>query len=171
MKVRETGWVVSLDPGLRGCGIAVFEHRILYRAWYVRSPNKRDRGAEAWYDMAERVQSEWLERIPSRLSAVDTLVLEVPQVYWGAKRGGNPSDLIQLAGVVGAVSFGIPAFKKPCFLPREWKGQTPKDVHNKRVLAELGALEVESIEPCGKTLLHNVLDAVGLGLFHLKRIG
>lgn len=147
----------------------MWEDSVLYRAWYCASPNKTQRGPSAWKDMAERLQTEWLQRIPHRLTYVDALVVEVPQFY--ARGGGQAADLGELYGVLGAVTYGIPAAKHVHFLPRQWKGQVPKDVHNARVEAALRTGEKDAIEACRASLRHNVIDSVGIGLVHLGRMG
>lgn len=163
-------WTLAIDPGLRQCGVAMFEGGALNGAWLARNRRKAERGPEAWYSMAESVLYSWIKRAPARGQLVHDLVIEVPQIYWRANRGGNAADLIELAGVVGAVSQALPVLNRVHFLPRKWKGQTPKPVHNRRVLAKLQEPERAFIEPTPASLLNNVVDAVGLGLYRLGRL-
>lgn len=163
-------WLISIDPGLRGTGMAIFEHSRLYTAWYSKNPNKKDRGPQAWCALADRIEREWIARVPKRVCRIDAFVAETPQVYRGRKTR-NPADLLEVAGVVGAVAYGVHATKRTRFLPREWKGQVPKETHNRRILAKLHKDEVENIETCPESLRHNVVDAVGIGLFYLGRMG
>lgn len=155
--------VVSVDPGLRACGVAVFHDGVLKRAAYVRNPEKKARGPEAWQTMAKAVH-DWLD-----LEPVDVLVLEVPQVYRAGQQKGDPDDLLQLAGVDGCVVGLVGADTVRAYLPREWKGQVPKEIHNARVMKELTEEERLSIEPCAPSLLHNVIDGIGIGLYFLGR--
>lgn len=99
----------------------------------------------------------------------DELVLEVPQVYHQRFQKGDQSDLIEVAGVAGALSSVLAADRHYGYLPRQWKGQVPKEIHNARVLSKLSGSETANIQPCAASLRHNVLDGIGLGLFHLKR--
>lgn len=66
------------------------------------------------------------------------------------------------------------------FLPIEWKGATPKSIHHERVWARLADRERMVVndafsrrgmngKPLPASKRHNVLDAVGLGLFALGR--
>ncbi len=160
-------WLVAVDPGLRGCGIAIFENALLHVAWYCKSPNKADRGPVAWWAMADRVEKEWIRKVPKRLHHLEKLVAEIPQVYRFGK--GDPADLIEIAGVVGAIAFCIPAAGRTHFLPRTWKGQVPKEAHHPRILKKLSSDEVSRIESTPKSLMHNVVDAIGIGLFALER--
>lgn len=118
--------------------------------------------------------------------------IEMPQFYpRGHKR---PNDLIKLAftagrlvGASGVVEMGGPSSGFPTgngyeviyFLPHEWKGNLPKETCNNRArmrlqpdeLAVLGACEnvILTYGGGGKSVLHNVLDAIGIGLFAVGR--
>jgi len=61
-----------------------------------------------------------------------------------------------------------------CVAPSEWKGQVPKDIHHARILAVLTETERtaldEGVRGVAPSKQHNVLDAVGLGLWVAKRV-
>ena len=155
-------FTLSIDPGLRGCGVSLFNKKQLIKAVYVKSTEQVKRGPEAWLAMAQAI----LDSLPG--VKVTHLVVEVPQVYNQAYWKGDPADLIELAGVDGAITVAVGATNNYGFLPREWKGQVPKDIHNKRVEAKLSVEELATIESTA-TVRHNVVDAVGLGLWFLGR--
>jgi hypothetical protein len=96
--------------------------------------------------------------------------LEVPQVYQGSKQLGDPDDLLQLAGVVGAIaSLGFRG-SVDGVAPREWKGTIKPDIVIARVQAILTPEETARVElPTAKGLQHNVWDAVGIGLYTVGR--
>lgn len=158
--------ILAIDPGLRGCGVAAFGSELVFCA-YPRNPEARARGPGAWWSMAQAVYQAVVD---ANVPLPRTLVVEVPQVYAGSKQKGDPNDLIQLAGVLGALT-GLFRCATVGYAPREWKGQVPKDVHNRRILGKLSASERTILESCGvsQSLQHNVIDAVGLGKFHLSR--
>lgn len=156
---------VCVDPGLRGCGVAIFENAHLIHAAYVKSPEQKERGPVAWRAMAGAVFEYVEEWLPA-----GTLVIEVPQVYRGAQQKGDPDDLLQLVGVEGWLGGLLMPARVVGYRPREWKGQIPKDVHNRRVEKALETYELAQFAGCPAYLKHNVLDAVGLGLFHLGRL-
>lgn len=54
--------------------------------------------------------------------------------------------------------------------PVQWKGSVPKEIHNARVLARLSDAELRAIPKLPKSKLHNVIDAIGLGLWALGRM-
>jgi len=107
----------------------------------------------------------------------DLIVIELPQVY--PMQQVPPNDLIVLAFLagryagVGESSTG-PA-KGPAevhtVLPHQWKGNLPKDLCAIRVRAALTPAErtiVDAIDVPEKKR-HNVMDAIGIGLFTLGR--
>lgn len=95
------------------------------------------------------------------------LVIEMPQVY----RTGQArlKDVAELAFSAGAVAARYENVVR--YLPSEWKGQVPKKLHQERIMAALDPGECEVLDGCKKKDLTHILDAVGLGLFHLGRLG
>lgn len=141
--------IISVDPGVQGCGIAEWRDGVLYKALYG-DPTFSDFGLE----------DEGL------------LVIEKPQTYVQSKWKGDPNDLIDLAVVVGQLKERAENFGAPTVLyrPREWAGQVPKEIRWARAQKLLSDDELSRIEwPKQKGLKHNVWDAIGIGLFYLKR--
>jgi hypothetical protein len=110
--------------------------------------------------------------------AVETLVVEIPEVYPGTHEE-DPNDLIKVAVCAGrwievmkesAARSGVSLTVADPH-PRQWKGQVPKRIHNARVLEKLKPAELALVPKLAKTRLHNVIDAIGLGLWKLGRIG
>lgn len=100
---------------------------------------------------------------------VQDIVVELPRVYPRERAKADPNDLVTLAFRAGT-KVGIwkaPDTRIHIVRPADWKGQTPKAVMNKRVLARL---EVDEVVALGAENDHNVLDAIGIGLFHLGRL-
>jgi len=153
--------LVSLDPGLRGCGLAYWnEDGSLAHVAYVRNTVKQGDGPRAWTGY----QSTY---IWNRRTAY--FISEVPQVYRVGASKGDPDDLIQLAGVVGVFSMLIQSDVRMGVKPREWKGQVPKDVHHARLVKTLTPEEMAMVEAAAPpSLRHNVLDAVGIGQWWFK---
>jgi hypothetical protein len=103
------------------------------------------------------------------------VVIERPQVYLASKSKGDPNDLITLAIQVGRYweQYERAGDSVRTFLPREWKGQVPKDIQAGRILAKLSAQEQDVVANYGRMVNkgkhHNMMDAIGLGLFALGR--
>ncbi len=99
---------------------------------------------------------------PSR--SPSSVVIERPQVYpnTGVKQA---NDLITLA--IQAGRYAEEYRQRGCHihmaLPHAWKGTVPKIIHNKRVLAKLSGNEATKLPKLPQYVLHNVVDAVGLG--------
>lgn len=78
-------------------------------------------------------------------------------------------DLIQVstgaAVVVSAISGNLWFIPPP-----DWKGTVPKDICNTRVLSLLSPGERKRIPSLPEKKLHNVIDAVGIGMFFTRRM-
>ncbi len=137
---------LSIDPGVKGCGVACWIDGRLLAAEYAK-----DVGMFAPFDV---------------------LVIELPVVYTQSKWKGDPNDLIELAYVVGRLAeraerWGAEIVR---YKPREWAGQVPKEIRWERAEKLLSEDERAKIDwPTAKGLRHNVFDAIGIGLFYLER--
>lgn len=163
--------LVAFDPGLRGTGVAVFKDGMLTRCAYVKSPNLRGRGAKAWRDMGLAVATWVFEGSPWSSNPAE-VAHEQMQVYRAGLQKGNPNDLLELSGVCGWAAALLEPESVVSYLPRKWKGQVPKDVHHRRIKAEMSEVEHDALHAakCPASLQHNILDAIGIGLFHLGRV-
>ncbi len=104
------------------------------------------------------------------------VIIERPQIYRDKKqKGKDPNDLLLLAvqeGIIRAVIFelnGLIIISVEIVLPRTWKGQVPKEIHNKRILKKLTLTETTRLPKLSKTKAHNMIDAIGIGLWKLGR--
>lgn len=171
--------LVALDPGLRECGVAVFDldSGELLAAGMPTNPERKARGLATWSRMAGGVAefvSTFLEPLRAAGVAVSvTVACECPQVYTAGKSKGDPNDLIELAGVVGRVAGELRATSERSFLPREWKGTLDGDVMVERIKARLASDRNEHLRvqlPRAQDKHHNVWDAVGIGLHVVGRL-
>ncbi len=164
----------SVDPGN-----AAVKGRVCYvAAWDARELT--DVAALTW----QQIQG-W------SLNAVGVVVIEKPQQD-GRSRKVPPGILIDLAWNGALVAAALRPSELVCLTPNDWKGQTSKPVHHLRIWRVLSPLERKcfpadteerirkgaeaTARNAGKLTsysfgAHNLLDAVGLGLFYLKRIG
>jgi len=162
---------VSVDPGKRQCGVAwwtvqggLIEAKIVESMVGPIPDEPRARPWRATFD----AMAEYL-----RKSRPLYLVLEVPQIYGAASKwSGDPNDLVDVAAVAGALS--ITCDRLPAtYLPHAWKVSVKKEVMTARI-RERWCTEVDRAAvklPSSKDLAHNVWDAVGLGLHHLRKLG
>lgn len=160
--------LLTIDPGINGCGIAAFsDDGRVARAYYVKNPCPKNN------PMPERVV-RMVATITASVNGVglDTLLVEVPQIYTRGKSKGDPNDLIPLAGIsygIASAFFELYGVLAKQYLPREWKGNIDADLMIERIKARLSPAELAVCT--GPTyLLHNVYDAVGIGLKYLGRL-
>lgn len=156
----------SIDPGLRGCGVAAWEHDEPWASyelmWACYLP------AESPYE------GYWRGAVNAVANKIyfdaTELAIELPQVYDRARSKGDPNDLIQLAAVVGGIVDRL-GRKTAIYLPREWKKQVPKKIMCERIESRLSEVERAEVElPASAKLKLDVWDAVGIGLHHLGRL-
>lgn len=166
---------VSIDPGKHACSIACWKDCQLNYAGMVNNPFKDSPGkerAEQWGNLGRMVAGVIATYLPKHFDTDPvSLIVEVPQIYPGV-REEDPNDLIDLAGVLGAVICAA-AYSTVRWspFPREWKGQLPKEVTKTRVEKKLTDAEKTAIEWPKPRLRHNVYDAIHLGIVYLDRQG
>lgn len=146
---------MAVDPGVRGCGWAQFEDGILVGAGYAPSYP----GA----NMPSEVSFPQLMRLVKKTGVV---VIEKPQIYQAARQKGSQEDIANLlictGMVMGSLYHHTSEFR--FVKPSAWGGQIPKDIKNKRVVERLTKDELGTIEVPSAGLVHNVYDAIGIGL-------
>ena len=144
--------IVAIDPGTTCIGVAVF-HNDNLTACYL--PRGRD-----WI--------ETFRNVPKL--GPEVLVVEDPRIYPVSKARHN--DILKLARSVGAVVAKIDAPKTRLVTPATWKKSVPKHIHQRRILRALSERETAVLNDCKcpRSLRHNVVDAVGIGLWFLERM-
>lgn len=155
--------VISVDPGLRKCGVAYFTPSgAMTSALTVNNdPSVRDvRGPRAWAEMARNT-------LKYRTSH-DLLVIETMQV--DARTRGKEKDLLEVQGVVGAIvgyalGMGMTVIS---YTPRQWKGSLPKNVMHARF--KQGVLSKKELGSIHSKATHDALDAIGIGLHYFNRL-
>jgi hypothetical protein len=168
--------LVSIDPGMNHCGVAVWSKgdsvRRLAFAKLIKRPILKRILAERLLDDLECAVSMAKEvAMHMPLSMVDEVVIEIPQLYRGRASRGDGNDLIRLSLVVGALAALMPSRATLVSVkPAEHKGQVPKEVTKMRVHDRLSVAECTRIElPSAVSLQHNVYDGIWIGLHALGR--
>lgn len=151
--------VVGIDPGKRTNGYAIFKEGVLTVCGLAKP---------------EEIAKDILSLFPLADEEI-TVVTERMQVYkFSPVRNADLTDLLLMSGYMAGrvhASYPLLTWLKP--EPREWKGNTPKKIHHRRVMKKLSLQEQAAasvaLENVPESLQHNVWDAIGLGLWGMKR--
>lgn len=170
--------LLAIDPSVRSIGAAVFSAGDLIACHRITVPvlDGEEDGAR-WVRCAWLV-AKWVSDLT--IDTPTTVIFEKPQIYSWSKAKGDPNQLLGLAGVGAAVAMHYSARSAPSLFrilsptPAEWCGQIPKATKGsakespraKRILSRLKPGELALVPN-----QHDVLDAVGLGLHALGRLG
>lgn len=162
--------MISIDPGRKSLAWARWVGAHLVQCGLART-KATDLSAAA-YDLAHQV--------PDLGAGLDRLVTVEEMVHYPAKGRTDArhradaiaADLLDLQAIGGYVAGYLRAPVR--WIPaRSWKGQVPKEVTERRVGAILTRPERDILATAcvglPQGLRHNVIDAVGIGLFALGR--
>jgi len=139
--------ILAIDPGLNCTGVA-WDQQQDAKGPFLKSVRPLTRSHR---DKAREIVRE----IPD--VCWDLLVIEIPQIYQGGKQKGDPNDLIKLSILAGNIEALVSTYNVLEVLPCSWKGQVPKEIHHKRLLARVPALN-------GK-FSKDAMDALGILLY------
>jgi hypothetical protein len=143
--------LLTIDPG-KATGWAYFRDRILV--------------------MSGVVPFNISMTVPFATWTTDEVVIEKPKIYPVRQWKGDPNDLIDVAVVAGYMGGIVNCRKVKWITPQEWKGNRPKDVDHRHTMSLLSPEEKEVIKETKgvlKSQKHNMIDAVGIGLWYLRR--
>lgn len=148
--------LLSADPSMTATGLALYKEGTLTQVALVRA----------------KTLTEQIHKIHAFRGWVpDEVALEFPVIYPRGKE--DPNDLLKVAAAAGACVNLAKTPQAAYYEPRQWKGQMPKSVCGRRIRASLSDFENKVLDryfaTVPKGLQHNVLDAVGVGLKHLRR--
>ena len=168
--------ILGIDPGLRAIGWALVEDNTgALRACGLARGALSGRGPAAWGAVVDAAVSDvrLYAAAHEATAASVRVVSEFPQVYAAGKSKGDPADLLELAAVVGMLAAALKAPRFSVVLPRAWKGNVPKDIMARRILAgvtgESLAAYNRDIARVPPYLRHNVIDAVGIAKWAAKK--
>ena len=144
--------LLSIDPGLKTVGWAYWEGRELKCCGLSRTKHT---------DTTKQAREHWAHLESWR--DADRKICEM-MVWRGGRAKASPADLLKLNIVAGHLGTEWVA-------PSTWKGFCPKSIHQPRILKALTDQERALVMGCmPASLRHNVVDAVGIGLYYLGRL-
>lgn len=163
--------MLAIDGGLSGTGLALFERdeRRILRPTRVEvfTPKKHLPYMEKAQQIVDFISFEFINpgmgaRVPFHG------VMEFPDYQSGAERsmGWKSGDLQKLTYLIGVLTAAVPWTRVTHVFPRDWKGQLPKDVVERRLRRSLGEDLCRRLDV--KT---HGWDALGIGEHVLGRFG
>jgi hypothetical protein len=168
---------ITIDPGTEYCGVAVWEADA--KLWAaVRPPvavallRPSTVAGTPYEDRATNIASKFSLDVLSRFHYLDAprecrqtieIASEFPEIFGadgGSMAAGVKGTWMKLAFMVGCIAMagavrGIPFRPVPV---RQWKGQMPKDMVERRIRRVLGDTACAPFK-------RDIWDAVGIGLF------
>lgn len=170
----DKGLFVAIDPGLKGCGVAIFRDGTL--TWCGCARFRKSSGPRQWVSMAEEVVNV-VER-EAGTTTIFSLAIERMETRRKGKKSGSSKihdDLFQLTHVAGAIFALLDWERAFSVRPSNWT-KSPKHVNYekaKTILDNEGAGEydvlVEGVNSTIKKHMYEVSDAACIGLFCLRR--
>lgn len=161
--------LLSFDCGLSYVGAARFdyEQKKMVECYYIDTPIDSRDDAEQTADLVKKIFLTFEPFLENTL-----VVVEYPEQY---SHTPAPRSSVQGLACTGG---GIVSMLKrdsnrvEFVLPKVWKGQVPKDIMLNRIVSRLDSTEQELLEKKNyiKSKKHNVIDAIGVGLYKLSRI-
>ena len=152
--------LLAIDPAKKSIAWAFFHEQSLENCGFLPFDS---------FDELHRKIQALEEFLAFHLSDI---VIEIPQIYNQRYWKGDPNDLIDVAFSAGAALGYINPYGEVLLVrPKEWKGSRPKDVDNRHTLKLLTEEEMAIYErmDLAKSLRHNVIDAIGIGLWAVER--
>lgn len=161
---------ISIDPGVRYAGVALFQGAVLLQGCKVKSPKDllalKDTGHNATL-LANTVRDWVVEKLQNIDASETHVVVEGQQTRTYGK--GDPQVLVQLALTSGILLGKLSALRcvtQTVYVPpTSWKGSLEKSMMLNRIRNNLSPAELLRTKTDKDTL-----DAVGIGLWYLKRI-
>ncbi len=135
--------------------------------WVSIDPGKHYSGLAYW-DGAELDGVDWLPNSVLGLPLYGLAVVEMPQLR-GRMAKERPKDQMDLAFAAGWVS-ALGRYYKT-YYPSTWKGSESKSKNHKRTLKALTERELRLVANLSKESREHVMDAIGIGLYHLAVTG
>lgn len=152
--------LIAIDPGKRVCGVSIWgcepNRALLLYACSIRPQG----GLSSLPAQVEDLLMEYMEGFGE---AAPQFVFEVPRYYM--KKRATFRGVDALFDVLDAFhKYGI--LVKDYVYPSQWKGNLPKQIHQRRIKKALTVSEMKRVDSAGT---HDMWDAIGIGLYATKR--
>lgn len=157
--------IMSIDPSINNCGAAIFnDKKLIFNkllvSYNIKVIKKQEHKEKFDYICKSESIVEQIKMCMDDYN-VDMLILEVPE-YWKvggyeSRESGAMFKLTFLCGMICGIKNNTITYT-----PSDWKKQLPKDVVNIRLRKYYPDVNIVSTD-------HNVVDAIGIGHFHIYK--
>lgn len=157
--------IIAVDPSWEATGWASFWKGKLDECGVITNGG-------SWQKLAKRMR---IARHHMHWNDDARVIIEVPVIRPQRVERANPNNLMKVAVVAGMAlaSFYSVTGEVEIISPQRWKGNRPKNVDNAYTLQLLSSPEKHTYKasvfelPAG--IHNNVIDAIGIGLWAIKR--
>jgi len=144
--------IAGIDPGVKKSAVGI-----------INGKNKAIFGGFVYNDTSQKIY-ETFNRIWKK-TPYDLCIIEQPD---RVDQKSTLKDILNLMYVVGALSQHHFNLETILVKPLEWKGQTPKDVTQNRVLEKIKNVK-QFTNRWPQSIRHNLFDAFGLALYGAEK--
>jgi hypothetical protein len=157
--------VIAVDPGARGVGWSLFRGGVLLGCGWAEPEWEGRKDSEHFRRVA------WAFR--KAIGPVTEGSFYHEKMAYRGSAAYAAGDLIDLSLVTGCCIGVLPeSFEVHGVTPAQWKGQTSKVVNHARTMKSLSSGEARTMDLLKfARRKHDVMDAVGIGLWACKRRG
>jgi len=150
--------LLAFDPSLHATGWAFFYGGNYFSSGVMKLPKKYT-GVDAIFRMWRMWDAHrpLAHRDTGKDVGYSVVVCEIQEFRHQNERA-SINSLMLLNGVCFGFLAMIESDNKVAYTPKQWKGTTPKRIHNLRVRDYIGGLDITD---------DNELDAIGIGIYHL----
>lgn len=163
----DADWLLSVDPGFRTMGLAIWYNGDLFYACDVHASEGEQWRGPAVCRLAARAARRQILASFKPIN-FDDVAFEGVEVY--KYQTGKQTSLFDVYGVVCALATidetpdGPEGWHE--YKPREWTGERPKRANHRRIRDRLDEDDEAKIVDDSE----HVLDAIGVGLYHLREL-
>lgn len=156
-------YAVSVDPGLSGTGVVYWRKGFPHTSQVLLPPQYITRNDVKPGEDDVVARARWLASMIVMSAGFEpyTMIVEFPEFQAGATRqmGWKTGSLQRLTFLVGVMVGYLPANWRIIMpTPSQWKGQLPKDVVQRRMIAKYGKQKCDALR-----VRTHAWDALGIG--------
>lgn len=156
--------VIAIDPSVSSTGVTIFRDGVLARAFFVGLNPGNPLGMAR---LVERRIEDACAMLGLQLAHAQ-VATEQGQIYEHGKKAPD-EDVLTLHAAAYAI-VGRLNLPYTAYTASQWKKQLKKDMVTERVQKRLSLDELRAVDlPPAVSLQHNVWEAIGIGLVHLRR--